>query len=64
MAWMHDGRSVRCGSIIREIDGRHEARVVLVLLANHVPYQVRVRWLDSGWITEGLDVSDIEVVQR
>lgn len=63
MAWLNCSRTVRCGSVVRETDGRHEARVASMQLANHVPYILKVRWLDSGWVSE-LFVSDIEVVRR
>ena len=43
-----------CGDLVREKDGRHVGRVEYL----EGP-MVRVRWLDSGWLSE-FNFSDLE----
>jgi len=52
------GHSFKCGDIVHEKNGRHEARVDAVLWAS----VAKVTWLESGWKSE-LRLSDIEVVR-
>lgn len=48
---------LRCGDVVREIDGRHEG-VVLAIVSS---VNVHVCWLDAGWRSE-LHSADLERV--
>jgi len=42
-----DWMKLRCGDVVREVDGRHTGRVEAI----HHGAWVRVRWHESGWIS-------------
>lgn len=43
-----DWMKLNCGDVVTEVDGRHEGRVEAIINSS----TVRVRWKDTGWISE------------
>jgi hypothetical protein len=43
-----DWMKLNTGDVVTEIDGRHEGRVQAIINSS----TVRVRWNDTGWITD------------
>lgn len=43
-----DWMKLRCGDRVTEVDGRHEGRVQAILHSSII----RVRWNDTGWISD------------
>ena len=43
-----DWMKLNCGDIVTEVDGRHEGRVQAIINSA----TIRVRWNDTGWISD------------
>jgi hypothetical protein len=54
-----DWMRLRCGDVVREIDGRHYGRVEAI----HNGSTVKIKWEDSGWISF-VALDDIERFRR
>lgn len=54
-------RPLRCSDHVREVGGRHVARVLMIETANSRPLWAKLKWLDSNWISERVPVDTLEL---
>lgn len=64
MAFYTGQRHLRCNDHVIEKGGRHVAVVLALKLANHTPHYAKLKWLDTGWVSEDVDVDDLQLVQK